>query len=190
MKRKTMTRATGMGMKLLLSLLVLLLALTGCNAPNTPMDTTPEETSEVTPEETTEDLVEDTTAEPETGKTTDWVPPELPGGVPSQELQDAISMAHQNRFGSPWKYYYEAFAVTYYGLYDDCAVLFLPGQYCITQEILIGDYTFIYNYSFSLCVYRDGEIYDLSEAYSSGWITEDQLVTIYMIHTAFNNNGR
>ena len=177
-------------MKLLLSLLVLLLALTGCNAPNTPMDTTPEETSEVTPEETTEDLVEDTTAEPETGKTTDWVPPELPGGVPSQELQDAISMAHQNRFGSPWKYYYEAFAVTYYGLYDDCAVLFLPGQYCITQEILIGDYTFIYNYSFSLCVYRDGEIYDLSEAYSSGWITEDQLVTIYMIHTAFNNNGR
>ena len=61
MKRKTMTRATGMGMKLLLSLLVLLLALTGCNAPNTPMDTTPEETPEVTPGETTMETPEETT---------------------------------------------------------------------------------------------------------------------------------
>ena len=81
MKTRILTRAAGMGTKLLLSLLVLLLALTGCNAPKTPMDTTPEETPEVTPGETTEDLVEDTTvpiedttAEPETEETVEKDP--------------------------------------------------------------------------------------------------------------------
>jgi len=76
MKKRILTRAAKMGAKILLSLLVLLLALTGCNAPKTPIDTTPEETPEVTPGETTEDLVEDntvpnedTTAEPETEET-------------------------------------------------------------------------------------------------------------------------
>ena len=110
MKKRNLTHAAKMETKLLLSLLVLLLALTGCNAPNTPMDTTPEETPEVTPGETTEAMPEETTQ---------GTPEETTQGTPEDTTVPVEDTTEETTAPEPIEAKYDIFKAMIAASYND-----------------------------------------------------------------------
>lgn len=81
----------------------------------------------------------------------------------------------------------EDLSVRYYGEYDGCHVAFIDGgpydyRTVLTEDVIAG-YTFTYNNSHKLDVYRDGEILTLAEAYEAGWLTEE---AVAQLHADYN----
>ena len=77
----------------------------------------------------------------------------------------------------------------YYGTINDCIVVqtSLPNvmwpAVVYNVKLEIAGYTFRGIYpDFNLCVYRDGEVCLLEEAYENGWLTKEQIGKIYEKH--------
>ena len=113
-----------------------------------------------------------------------------PGGVPSEEFRAEMADAFMQSYGTAWTYRYAEGNATYYGAYDDYAVLFSAdtvGRYG-NFYFYCGNYKFSYPMNFMVVVYRNGEFYDLSDAYQSGIVTDARLKTIW--ETQNLTNGR
>lgn len=77
----------------------------------------------------------------------------------------------------------------YYGTINDCIVVqtSLPDvmwpAVLYNVKLEIAGYTFRGSYpDFNLCVYCDGEVCLLDEAYENGWLTKEQIGKIYEKH--------
>lgn len=79
---------------------------------------------------------------------------------------------------------YGHYQVRCYGVWNDYAVLFrIPDGYIevlYTEEI--GGHTFKYNHPIDLFAYKDGEFYDLADAYELGLLSYEDIAEIAAQH--------
>ena len=73
---------------------------------------------------------------------------------------------------------------TSYGKFGDCSVWIVLGQLCVHQTIYVGGYAFPHTSSFNIWVDRNGEVTDLKDAYEKGWLTQEDVAELYLIHKA------
>jgi len=178
MKKRILTRAAGTGTKLLLSLLVLLLALTGCNAPNTPMETTPEETTaemDATESGTGEFVTDGNETIGDTQQVESLIMPEPHGGYLDEEkllIVNQIMKDSANNPGFRWFSDEYLYGTYYYGLYGECVVICELGQW--GSERLIW-------------VRTEERLYPLEEAVSEGLLTQAEVDEINAYHIAFTD---
>lgn len=71
-----------------------------------------------------------------------------------------------------------------YGTFSGCQVELDPGVLCVVTEETVAGYSFKYSSSFVIYAISDddGQVYELSEAYEKGLLTEQDLAEIYRIH--------
>ena len=74
---------------------------------------------------------------------------------------------------------------TCYGEYSGCSVRFQASQCSVVTIIEVGGYKFPFGSSFSITAEKDGEIYDLKDAFEKGFLTSDDIAQIYEIHKEF-----
>ena len=72
----------------------------------------------------------------------------------------------------------------YYGTYGDCVVWFAGGISCAFMTKEIAGYKFIYPSSFTIDVYRNGQILPLEEAYQKRWLSKNQIKLLAEYHAA------
>ena len=77
---------------------------------------------------------------------------------------------------------------TGYGKFGDCSVWFVPGLKYLQDVQNQGNGILINSNSFSVLVERNGEVTDLKSAYEKGWLTQDDLLELYVINTNMVQN--
>ena len=74
----------------------------------------------------------------------------------------------------------------YYGTYRNCVVWFESGQAQAVTRKNIAGHEFVYQVSFALHVYRNGEFMYLEDAYENGFISRSQVKKIWKYHKSLN----
>lgn len=134
----------------------------------------------VAPTQNTTTALPDTTpSQTTTGETVLW----------QQEIEAAWYAAHNSELG-PW--YTTAGTgmgdgVRHYGTYDGYDVIYLPTFDAAMTQKQIGNAVFENRYTFELYAYREGQFYDLQQAYEEGWLTDVMLQQIAQIHAQFQD---
>lgn len=120
-----------------------------------------------------------------TAQTVGGVIPQLPGyEVPfSADKQQEISDAWIDKYGKWYILNWDVYT-RYYGTYGDSVVFFNNGDIAasVLSEIRVAESVFKHGSGFSLNVYRDGEIYNLEDAYENGILTKEQIAEIAEYH--------
>lgn len=69
-----------------------------------------------------------------------------------------------------------------YGTFSDCYVWFTGGQLDYIDVKTVAGYKFIYTSGFTINVEKNGEVYNLQNAYENGLLTKEDIAEIYLIH--------
>ena len=99
------------------------------------------------------------------------------------EVKEEIAAVWNIKYGTPLVWEEDnGYPARYYGTYGDCVVLFqgTPMQTIETKHI--AGYEFSHTTQFILDVYHEGELLPLSDAYSKGYVTEEQVAEIHQRH--------
>ena len=181
MKKRTFRRVTQTGAKLLLSILALLLVLTGCNVPTPPSEGSEEESSVVLPDEG------NTTGEPQADTPAPLSMPIPTGGSLSAEQKENVRDLWYRTRGERLLIFGEEgyFAgARYYGQYGSCFIFFDPTMYFETATT-IGGTSFSSAYSFELFAVTEDSICDLQTAFENSLVTAEQIERIADYHASF-----
>lgn len=120
------------------------------------------------------------------------IAPKMPEITPLTEEQiAAIETAWLSTKGYPVKWYEEAniitrhFGLRYYGTCGEYVILFAPETKLRTSYISLGDGQYLkHSTEFSLYAYRDGTLYEASERYKAGALSDAELACVIACHDA------
>ena len=74
----------------------------------------------------------------------------------------------------------------YYGVFGECVVLVQEGNLTQYAEIVIDEFTFAYANNATMFAYRNGKIYELSNAYEMGLLTSEDIARVYDRYKAYD----
>ena len=108
----------------------------------------------------------------------------------SAELEARIKQDYLQEFGYEF-YFGKEYLNKFYGLYNESAVFFIPGEDEAIKIVTISGVEFSYNHGWRIIVWKDGIFYnlenDLESILSSGILTQINVKQIGKIH-ANNKN--
>ncbi len=147
--------------------------------------TTKEENTTSQDEITTELTNEESTTEENTTKSNN--PPKLtPLSVEKAiEIKKAYLKKYSNH-NKPRELVLEDVEIKkYYGTYNNCDVVLLDfnASYDFDKEVEIAGYSFVFSDWRETEAYRNGEFKSLKDAYSSGWLSKEDIKAIHYYHT-------
>lgn len=131
-----------------------------------------------------EDTTESTTEE---STTKEYVPPKLSPLSTKKALQ--IKKDYLKKYSNcnkPRELVIEDVEIKkYYGTYNNCDVVLLDFGifHDFDKEIEIAGYSFVFSDWRETEVYRNGEFKSLKDAYSSGWLSKEDIKAIHYYHT-------
>ena len=73
--------------------------------------------------------------------------------------------------------------ITSYGVFSGASVWFFPSMMTAEYEMTVSGYTFYHSNLCEILVFKDGEECEINVAFSKGWLTEEDIATLYEIHT-------
>ena len=73
----------------------------------------------------------------------------------------------------------------YYGMFNNCAVLVIEGSLSIETEYKLAGYVFGFGNSANMYAYKDGKMYDLSDAFDMGLLSDSDIENVYARHTKY-----
>ena len=73
----------------------------------------------------------------------------------------------------------------YYGMFNNCAVLVIEGSLSIETEYKLAGYVFGFGNSANMYAYKDGKMYDLSDAFDMGLLSDSDIGNVYARYTKY-----
>ncbi len=70
----------------------------------------------------------------------------------------------------------------YYGVFNNCAVLVIQSDIALDDEYKLAGYVFP---AAAMLAYHDGKMYDLSQAYDMGLLSDSDIENVYARHTKY-----
>ena len=74
-------------------------------------------------------------------------------------------------------------AWTSYGVFSGASVWFMPGVLQWEYENTVCGYTFFFFSDCRILIVKDGEECEIDDAYSKGWLTDEDIAKLHEIHT-------
>ena len=73
----------------------------------------------------------------------------------------------------------------YFGVFNNCAVLVIEGNLSAETEYKLAGYVFGFGNSANMFAYKDGKMYDLSDAFDIGLLSDSDIGNVYSRYTKY-----
>ena len=167
-------------MKKLLPLLILAaLLLAGCEAATNSGTQTPDQTTAATTTAPVTTLDRDTLTNPETYSELKLKAVKAIWNASKEKVKNDLTINHVEILSDIYEYDEAIVCMAQIG----SVLMSSPGQ---TEETVL-EYEFIYGYTDQYKVYANGKEYSLSEAYTAGVLTKEEIRSLWEVHKAKNS---